>query len=326
MQNTTNPWGCFTSNELDQVCNAVSSKIKPHRLSQVSAKQRLNTRVRYVQFGEVGLSRLGYGADVHIEPEHLSGFYLIQMPQYGTARVRCGAQLIESDPGVATILNPNEDVDMVWHANNESLMLKIERTLVERSARALGFDTGSQGLVLPARLLAHTQPSWQIMMRYVLDCARNAPDILKAPLIINQLEQLTVSTLLSLHPPAQDAAHLRPGQLLPRHLKKVQDYLQDHAHLPITLEDLSHEAGVSARTLQQAFRSYYGMSPMQYLKQIRLDRLRNELLDCGGRRVSLADLAMRWGFAHQGRFSAEYRQRFGEAPSATLQRLQGRTD
>lgn len=324
MQNTTTPWLCFASTDLEQVRNLVSSNIKSHQLSQVSAKQTLNTRVRYVQFGQVGLSRLGYGADVHIEPEHLGGFYLIQIPQYGTARVRCGAQVIDSNPGIATLLNPNEDVDMVWHANNESLMLKIERTLVEQNARALGFNIGPGGVVFPARLLAHTQPSWQIMMRYVLDCARNAPHILSAPLIVSQLEQLAVSTLLSLHPPLQDAApHLRQGQLLPRHLKKVEHYLQDHAHLPITLEDLSVESGVSARTLQQAFRSYYGLSPMQYLKQVRLDKLRNELLGSDGARVSLADLAMRWGFAHQGRFSAEYRQRFGEAPSATLRRLHG---
>lgn len=324
MQNTTTPWVSFTSNDLEQVRNSVSNKIKAHQLSQLRADQRLNTRVRYVQFGQVGLSRLGYGADVHIEPEHLSGFYLVQIPQYGTARIRCGAQVIDSSPDTATILNPNEDVDMVWHANNESLMLKIERTLVEQNARALGLNAGSQGMVFPARLLAHTQPSWQIMMRYLLDCARNAPDILNAPLIVSQLEQLTVSTLLSLHPPLQSCpGPFKPGQILPRHLKKVEDYLQAHAHLPVTLEDLSQEAGVSARTLQQAFRSHYGVSPMQYLKQVRLDKLRDELLGSGDTRLSLADLAMRWGFAHQGRFSAEYRQRFGEAPSITLQRLQG---
>ena len=154
--------------------------------------------------------------------------------------------------------------------------------------------------------------------------ARNAPQVLCSPLIVSQLEQLAVATLLSLHPPIQDGpARLAQGQLLPRHLKKVEDYLQHNAHLPITLDDLSTEAGVSARTLQQAFRSHYGVSPMQYLKQIRLDKLRDELLCSDDSHLSLADLAMRWGFAHQGRFSAEYRGRFGEAPSATLQRLRG---
>ncbi len=324
MQNPPHPWVCLASNDLEHVRNAVSSRIKAHELSQISAGQKLNTRVRYVQFGQVGLSRLGYGADVHIEPEHLANFYLVQMPQYGTARIRCGAEVIESNPGTASILNPNEDVDMIWHANNESLMLKVDRALVEQAARAMGLNVGPRGVVFPARLRAHVQPSWQIMMRYVIDCARNAQDIQHAPLIISQLEQLAVTTLLGLHPPLQNAnPYLTQGRVLPRHLKKVESYLQDRAHLPITLAELSAEAGVSARTLQQAFREHHGVSPMQYLKQLRLDRLRDELLHSDDCRLSLADLAMRWGFAHQGRFSAEYRERFGEAPSETLKRLRG---
>ncbi len=322
MQNTSAQWASYASADLEQVRNSVSDMIKSHQLSQLRADQTLQTRLRHVQFGQVAICRLGYGADVHIEPEHLAGFYLIQMPQYGTARVTCGGQTVESAPDTATILNPNEDVDMVWHANNEQLMLKVDRTLVEHAARAMGMNIGPQGLIFPVRLQAHTQPSWQIMLRYVLDCARNSKDILASPLLISQLEQLTVTTLLGLHPPAQ-AQPLTAGRILPRHLKKVESYLQDKAHLPVTVAELSAVAGVSARTLQQAFSEHYGISPMQYLRQVRLDRLRHELMHSGDKHLSLADLAMRWGFAHQGRFSAEYRNRFGETPSETLFRLRG---
>ena len=35
---------------------------------------------------------------------------------------------------------------------------------------------------------------------------------------------------------------------------------------------------------------------------------------------SVTDIAERWNFNHLGRFSADYRARFGELPSATLQR------
>ncbi|HRL20353.1 MAG TPA: AraC family transcriptional regulator [Alcaligenes sp.] len=322
MQNTVTQWARFASGNLEQVRNSVSDKIKSHQLSQLRADQTLQTRLRHVQFGQVALSRLGYGADVHIQPEHLAGFYLIQMPQYGTARVRCGGQTVESCPDTATILNPNEDVDMVWHANNEQLMLKVDRSLVEQAARGMGMTVNPQGLVFPVRLRAHTQPSWQIMLRYVLDCARNSQDILRSPLLISQLEQLTVTTLLGLHPPAQ-AQHLAPGHVLPRHLKKVASYVQDHAHQPVTVDELGAVAGVSTRTLQQAFRDHYGLTPMQYLRQVRLDRLRHELIHSDTHNLSLADLAIRWGFAHQGRFSAEYRNRFGETPSATLLRVRG---
>ncbi|MBO0983539.1 helix-turn-helix domain-containing protein [Rathayibacter sp. SD072] len=34
--------------------------------------------------------------------------------------------------------------------------------------------------------------------------------------------------------------------------------------------------------------------------------------------VTVADIAHRWGFAHLGRFSASYAQRFGENPKSTL--------
>ena len=36
---------------------------------------------------------------------------------------------------------------------------------------------------------------------------------------------------------------------------------------------------------------------------------------------SVTEIAMSWGFSHMGRFSVEYRKRFGEPPSDTLRRV-----
>ena len=35
---------------------------------------------------------------------------------------------------------------------------------------------------------------------------------------------------------------------------------------------------------------------------------------------SVTEIAMTWGFSHMGRFSVEYRRRFGEIPSDSLRR------
>jgi AraC-like DNA-binding protein len=43
-------------------------------------------------------------------------------------------------------------------------------------------------------------------------------------------------------------------------------------------------------------------------------------LACAAADETVGDVAMRHGFTHLGRFSVEYRRRFGEAPSATLAR------
>lgn len=59
------------------------------------------------------------------------------------------------------------------------------------------------------------------------------------------------------------------------------------------------------------------VSPMQYLKDLRLERASAELL---GGSTHVAGVALRWGFGHLGRFSADYRARFGEYPSETVRR------
>jgi AraC-like DNA-binding protein/Flp pilus assembly protein TadD len=82
---------------------------------------------------------------------------------------------------------------------------------------------------------------------------------------------------------------------------------------------LARACRVSPRTLQKHFEKYLGQSPTEVLRDIRLDRVRRDLL-LGHDSVTVGELAARVGFTHLGRFSGWYRDRFGEAPSATLGR------
>ncbi|WP_283201406.1 helix-turn-helix domain-containing protein [Rhizobium sp. BT03] len=77
---------------------------------------------------------------------------------------------------------------------------------------------------------------------------------------------------------------------------------------------------VSRRHLQNCFLSSYGQSATHVLRAIRLNRVRRELRDHArlGTRVSIGDIAARWGFWHWSRFAEDYRKHFGELPSATL--------
>jgi transcriptional regulator GlxA family with amidase domain len=58
---------------------------------------------------------------------------------------------------------------------------------------------------------------------------------------------------------------------------------------------------------------------MRYLRNARLDKVR-ETLRRTEHETSVTEIAMQWGFTHMGRFSVEYRRRFGECPSQTLSR------
>ncbi|MGI9524564.1 MAG: helix-turn-helix domain-containing protein, partial [Hyphomicrobiaceae bacterium] len=57
------------------------------------------------------------------------------------------------------------------------------------------------------------------------------------------------------------------------------------------------------------------------LKDVRLDKARSRLSK-GDRNASVTKVAMDSGFGHLGAFGADYRKKFGEPPSQTLQRSQ----
>ncbi|ROQ52656.1 AraC-like protein [Rathayibacter sp. PhB152] len=101
-------------------------------------------------------------------------------------------------------------------------------------------------------------------------------------------------------------------------LRTAIEYLHAHAHLPVHLDEVAAAAGLSLRGLQSAFRRELDVTPLEYLRRIRLDRVRTELRLYDAGTVTVADVARRWGFTHLGRFSASYEQRFGEYPRSTL--------
>ena len=105
----------------------------------------------------------------------------------------------------------------------------------------------------------------------------------------------------------------------PQSVRKVRDYLHAHAHEPIELDQLCAVGQVPLRTLHHQSRRHFGMSPLQMLRDIRLDRARADLLRCAPG-ASVTGIALNWGFDHFGRFAAHYRQRFGETLRETLRR------
>ena len=84
---------------------------------------------------------------------------------------------------------------------------------------------------------------------------------------------------------------------------------------------LAASLGLSPRALHAAFVAMRGVAPATHLRNRRLDWAREALTGGGaGAAMAVKEAALRHGFCHLGRFSAAFRQRFGEAPSAALAR------
>lgn len=89
----------------------------------------------------------------------------------------------------------------------------------------------------------------------------------------------------------------------------------------VSQAELCRELGTSQRNLAYAFHEVTGLSPLAWLRVLRLNAVRRELRQLArhpGTALSIYDVATRHGFWHFGRFSVEYRQHFGERPSDTL--------
>lgn len=313
----------FASNDLDETRLLVGSVMKPHQLNVSGRAQRLNARMHHVAFGQVGLSRLRYGADVDIRPGPLDDFYLVQMPLIGRARVDSGSQAVDSTPTLATVLSPAPATRMRWHADNDQIMVRIARPLVD-SAAAARHGNSTSPLEFQLGFAWRDCPLWRCLMAYLIDCAAQRIDFADHPLLVGHIEQLVVTTLLSVQPHDRTGAVARHPGVCPRHVRRVRDYLQAHVDEPVTPAELAVVAGASLRSLYAGFRDFCGVSPMQYLRALRLDRARHDLADASRSR-HVAAVALRWGFGHLGRFSADYKARLGESPSETLRRS-GRAD
>lgn len=100
---------------------------------------------------------------------------------------------------------------------------------------------------------------------------------------------------------------------------RARDFIEQNQDQPITVLALCKETCTSQRTLQYCFEQVVGTSPAAYLKVLRLNGLRRDLVKAG-KSSTIGDLAARWGFWHLSQFSLDYKRQFGELPSDTVKR------
>lgn len=96
---------------------------------------------------------------------------------------------------------------------------------------------------------------------------------------------------------------------------KAREHLLANRDQSVTVPDLCEHLHVSRRTLQYCFEDVLGMTPMHYLRILRLNGVRRDLRKQPARAVR--EVAADWSFWHLGQFASDYRKLFGHSPSAT---------
>ncbi len=116
---------------------------------------------------------------------------------------------------------------------------------------------------------------------------------------------------------ALDEHHDEPNSAA---IQRAEDWILDQLTEPISRADLCEISGLHVRTLTRGFQLLHGVGPMRFLREQRLDAIRQVLLRSRPEETSVTRIAEDFGMWHLGRFAYAYRVRFHERPIESLKR------
>jgi AraC-like DNA-binding protein len=295
----------------------------PHRMTVLDRDEPFRAKVQYRSLAGIGLLCSAYGPAVRIGVSPPIDLVTVNFVFGGTVRIEDGGHTTIADDDHAAAFCFHEDVEMWWTPGLRRLMLTIEKPRLERFLqnllheplheplrfeRSIDLSGGGQGVVAAVRTLH----------RALARCGKAGPP----PVLAAEIEHGILSALLLGQPHNYtDAIYSARALPAPRVVRRVIELVDSAPEAAFTVADLAEFAGVSERSLHAAFRRQLGTSPMAYVRRRRLEQAHDELLRLDpSQGVTVTDVALRYGFAHTGRFAAAYRARFGEPPSTTLRR------
>lgn len=303
----------FESYDLDDTRERISRVMQPHELTPLALATGRRSHMDFVRIGGLGLGTIDFGASMRVDVGHVDDYHLLMFCLRGHAEVNAGGRELYVSQGSGMICAPGSAFTADLSPDCEQFVLRLDRTMVESHlGRSVRFDErldltrpGLQAWLAQLQVLV-TSPSF-------MDTAR------RNPLIACEIERLLVHLLVE-GQACQDVDLLKASKTpapASACVKRAEGFIEAHADEPLRLADIANAADVPVRTLLDAFKRFRDASPMQYLRDVRLDMARAKLESSAGL-TTVAQVALDCGFAHLGRFSQSYRERFGQTPSATL--------
>lgn len=295
----------FQSNDLDETRDLISRVMQPHVL-EPTGRESAQSYMDFVKVGRLGLGAISFGAPMHVDVESVDGYYLLMFCLAGHAEVRTLDATVNVDRNNAVLCAPGQPFDALLSPDCEQFVLRIDADAFRKAgasaAPRISIDSPAlQGWMQQLRALTSSAA--------LLESARSNAQI------AGHMERLLIDLLAGALPRETGAL----PSVAPAFVKRAEEFIRSHAGDALQLEDIASAAGVSPRTLRERFQAVRGVSPMQFVRDVRMQQARDALL-AAGPQTRVADIALACGFFHLGRFSIAYAKAFGELPSETLRR------
>ncbi len=310
----------FHSHDADEAQEIVSNvycdhKLTPDRVGKVDA---LHNRTN---LAGISLNYMEYGADVAVEPGYLENFFLFQLPIEGQALICTNNDEFTTSMGTSSAINPSEYTRMRWSADCKKLLVQVKKEAMEERLSRILMRPIDKPILFIHEVVgdnnAHAQNWWRQVWNLVNELDHDL-DPWRSHFLLEDLERnLLTSLLFSFNHNYLDQLKSRESTAAPKHVKQAEDFIIAHLKDHISIDDLTELTGVSSRSIYNGFQSFRGTTPMKFILEMRLAKVREDLrIGCPEKNVT--DIATRWGFTQLGRFSVAYKKVYGESPSKTL--------
>jgi AraC-like DNA-binding protein len=311
----------FETSDLDEARELCRSFYYPIAMDVVGRSDAFRYSLKVGQFGPATVGEAANGGDLTLSCGDLDAYH-VNLPMSGQIESEHRGRTVLAAPGWGVVYQPVGESRMRrWSAECRQFTVKIDRIALESHLQA----TLGRAIRTPLDLAPSLDASrgmgrsWLFMVQHLVDQLGRQDSLVNHPLVTDRIGDLVMAgLLLAVDHPYRDELHRPAVACRPRPVKRAIDAMEADPAYPFSAAELARAASISVRALQEGFRRHTGMSPIGYLRQVRLARVHEELCGANAAYVTVADVAHRWGFVHLGRFAASYRRRYGETPSATL--------
>ncbi len=216
-------------------------------------------------------------------------------------------------PGELLLINPDDPVDLTYSEDCEKFILKVPTRMLDSICDEQRWQRPDGGVRFLRNHYRLDELDGFVNLLAMVCHEAEVSDSL--PRVQGHYSQIVASKLITLMSTNIRRESLgTPGASLER----ILDYIERNLKLELSAETLAEQACISVRSLYALFDRQLGITPRQYVRQRKLERVHACLRDSRCAVRSVTELAMDYGFMHLGRFAEVYRQRFGELPSETL--------
>ncbi len=259
-----------------------------------------------IRIGAVSIGVIALGAAVSVEAVGTGDDAAMVLCLRGSGEMTVNGRIMPLHAHHGLVVQPSRSL-RGWFSDD------CIRVVVRFEARHLGSLLSSRGFSF--EIADPAMRPWFECIQSILSSRAMIAAIASDAVVRARVEDLLVTLLQRVCLPAlSDGASC--DSVVRREIRRAEAYIRAHAEDTVSLAEIARAAGASERTLQASFKTHYKVSPMNFLRNLRLDNARERILSGS----SVSDAAFDSGFSHLGRFAKYYAERFGDLPSSNARR------